>query len=61
VSFLPRQHPQIHGVVDFHHRSAVRAVTDNQPSVRDNDDRIGATGGVPISRDGSRIRHVPLW
>jgi len=32
-------------------------ITDAQPAVRDNDDRIEESRRVPVSEDGHRIRH----
>ena len=44
----------------FHHKSAVCGITDFQPAVRDNENLIGASRRVPVSRDGYRIRHDPI-
>jgi hypothetical protein len=41
----------------FSSQTSVRPITDFQPAVRDNEDRIGAAKRVPVSRDGYRIRH----
>jgi hypothetical protein len=47
--------------LDFlHHKSSVCAITDFQPTARDNDDRIEKSRRVPASEDGHRIRHNPI-
>jgi hypothetical protein len=36
----------------FHHKSPVCAITDIQPAIHDNNDRIAESRRVPVARDG---------
>ena len=44
----------------FHHKQRVSPITDIQPAMHDNDERIRESRPVPVFRGGRRIRQSPI-